>query len=389
VLGASLAGGGARDGAGWLGAGSFEHSGRRLSFALRVQVAGRDFRQIGDSAGIERPRLREFAQLGLGLGRAGSLSAALVREHDFDAPARRVYSLTHNLGIGAGFLGMNLSYSDGAGGSRSAYLNYTLPLGATRSVGAALRYDDALPPPDTALGAELQRAVPLDSGYGYRLGGTTAGSYDAAWIQNLAPLAIEADAARFAGISAQRLSLRGGAAYLGRELRATRAVQDSFALVDAAGIGGLTVYVDNQPVTRTDAAGRALVRNLRPYEANRIGIDATQLPLDTRIDAETIDIVPAWRSGALVRLPVERVRGAEFRLLQRGDVPVPAGATVRFQGADFPVGLDGHTYVTGYDHGLAARAQWPGGHCVFRVPPPPPDDPLPQLGDILCRNAAE
>ena len=389
VLGASLAGGGDDGGTGWFGAGSFEHSGRRFSLALRAQVADRAFRQIGDSAATDRPRLRELAQLGLGLGRAGNLSAAVVSEHYFSAPRRTVYSLTHNLGVGRGFLGLNLSYAAADTRSRSAYLNYTLPLGDARSAGASLRYDDALPPPDTAIGAELQRAAPLGSGYGYRLSATSAGGYDAGWIQQYEPLAIEADVARFAGISAQRLALRGGATYMGGDLRATRAVNDSFALVDADGIGGLTVYVDNQPVTHTDANGQALVRNLRPYEANRIGIDATQLPLDASIGAEAIEVVPAWRSGALVRLPVERVRGGEFRLILRGGAPVPAGATVHFKGGDFPVGLDGQTYVTGYDHGFAGEAHWPGERCVFRVPPPPLDDPLPQLGDIVCRAVGE
>lgn len=389
VLGASLAAGGDGSGTGWLGAGSFERSGRRLSLALRAQVAGRAFRQIGDAAGSERPRLRQLAQIGLNLGRAGSLGAAVGHEAYFAAPAQRIYTLTHNLGVGRGFLGLNLGYTDGAARSRSAYLTWTLPLGNARSAGASLRYDDTLPPPDTALGLELQRAAPPGSGYGYRLSATSAGSYDAAWIQQFEPLAIEADAARFAGISAQRLTLGGGATYLGGALRASRTVDDSFALIDAGGIGGLTVYVDNQPVTRTDARGQALVRKLRPYEANRIGIDAGQLPLDASVGAESIEVVPAWRSGALVRLPVERVRGGEFRLVQRGGAAVPAGASVRFKGAEFPVGLDGLTYVTGYDHGLAGEARWPGGRCVFRVPPPPVDDPLPQLGDIACRAVGE
>lgn len=389
VLAASLASGGDRTGTGWLAAGGFEHSGRRFSMIVRAQVADRAFRQIGDVPGIDRPRLRELAQLGLNLGRAGNLSAALVNENYFSAPAQRVYTLTHNLGVGRGFLGLNLSYADGTTRSRSAYLNYTLPLGDARSAGASLRYDDALPPPDTAVGAELQRATPLGSGYGYRLSATSAGSYDAAWIQQFEPLAVEADVARFAGISAQRLTASGGATYLGGALRATRAVHDSFALVDAGGIGGLTVYADNQPVALTDESGQALVRNLRPYEANRISIDAAQLPLDTHIGAETIEVVPAWRSGIRVRLPVERVRGGEFRLVQRDGAAVPAGAVVHFKGADFPVGLDGHTYVTGYDHGLAGEARWPGGRCLFRVPPPPLEDPLPQLGDIACRAAGE
>jgi outer membrane usher protein len=149
------------------------------------------------------------------------------------------------------------------------------------------------------------------------------------------------------------------------------------------------VFVDNQPVTRTDALGHALVRNLRPYEANRIGIDATQLPIDASVGAQSVEVVPAWRSGALVQMPVQRERGGLFRLVRKDGTAVPPGAVVRFNGVEFPVGLDGRTYVTGYDHGLGGEALWDGGRCLFRVDPPPPDDPLPYLGNIACRAAGE
>jgi hypothetical protein len=34
---------------------------------------------------------------------------------------------------------------------------------------------------------------------------------------------------------------------------------------------------------------------------------------------------------------------------------------------------------------MAASARWEGGHCNFRLPPPPPDEPLPDMGTIECR----
>ena len=389
VLSASVAGGGDGTGSGWLGAAGFEHSGRRFSLTLRAEIASSGFRQVGDAPGADRPRQRQLLQTGFNLGPAGNLSIAVVNESHFIAPTHRVYTAAHNLALGRGFLGLSLSVVDGASRSRSAYLNYTLPLADMRSAGASLRHDTALPAPDTELATELQRSAPPGSGYGYRLSASSAGNYDAGWIQQFEPLALEADAARYARASAQRLSVTGGATFIGGELRASRAVNDSFALVDAGGISGLTVFVDNQPVTRTDATGHALVRNLRPYEANRVGIDATQLPIDASLAAESVEVVPAWRSGALVRMPVQRERGGLLRLVRRDGSAVRAGAVVRFNGAEFPVGLDGRTYVTGYDHGLAGEARWDGGRCVFRVEPPPPDDPLPDLGDVACRAAGE
>jgi len=86
----------------------------------------------------------------------------------------------------------------------------------------------------------------------------------------------------------------------------------------------------------------------------------------------------------IARFPVERSQGATLRLVSEDGKPVPVGATVTLKGADFPVVLDGKVYVTGYDHGIAADASWSGGHCRFRLPPPPSDEPLPDLGTIRC-----
>ena len=146
------------------------------------------------------------------------------------------------------------------------------------------------------------------------------------------------------------------------------------------------MYVENQLTTHTDAGGRALLYNLRPYEANRISIVPEDLPLDTAIAAAATILAPPYRSGVIARFPVERVRGGTFRLVMEDGSPVPAGATVTLQGASFPVVLNGVVYVTGFDHGVSAEAAWSGGRCLFRLEPPPPDDPLPDMGTIRCKS---
>jgi outer membrane usher protein len=156
--------------------------------------------------------------------------------------------------------------------------------------------------------------------------------------------------------------------------------------VDVDGIADVPVYVDHQLVTHTDKQGRALLHYLLPYQANRINIEPTELPLDTQIDNQTLTVVPSYRSGVIARFPVSHVRGATFRLIDESGNAIPVGAQVSFNGKVFPVTYDGVTYVTGYDHGMRGRVSWQGGSCDFRVrPPDTQDDPLPDLGDVKCR----
>jgi outer membrane usher protein FimD/PapC len=98
-----------------------------------------------------------------------------------------------------------------------------------------------------------------------------------------------------------------------------------------------------------------------------------------------VQVVPPYRSGIVVHFPIKRVRSGLFRLQRADGSAVPPGAVVRFQGEDYPVGLEGLTYVTNYDHGTTGEARWNGGHCSFRLPPPA-DESQPDLGVISCRN---
>jgi outer membrane usher protein len=212
-------------------------------------------------------------------------------------------------------------------------------------------------------------------GSGYRLSLSTAGNYDADWRQQFRSADLEVEAARNGVEDGRSANLSGAMTFIDGQINTTRSVNGSFAMVDVAGLADVPVYVENQLTTYTDQSGRALLYNLRPED----------LPLDTTIGASSTIMAPPYRSGVIARFPVERVRGGTFRLITDDGSPVPAGASVKLQGTLFPVVLDGMVYVTGYDHGMQAEAMWSGGHCSFRLQPPPPDDPLPDMGTIQCR----
>lgn len=363
-----------------------QHVDERLSIMLQAQHASPGFRDVGDVSGLLQPQERYIAQAGWSMARAGSLQAAFVEQRNADDTRQQTSALTYQVNVGHGSLGINASRTTGNTRDSSFYAFYSLPLGERSSSSTTARYDSQQQAPKGALLETLQKSPPLGTGDGYVLSAGTDGSYNAEYVRQNDALTLDVAAARYAQESAQRLTLSGGAIFLDGELRAVRTVTDSFAMVDVGGIPDMTVYLENQPVGRTDESGVALVPNLRSFDVNRLSIDPLQLPLDATVTDTQVQTVPPYRSGTLVYFPVKRVRSGVFTLQRTDGSPVPAGAVVKFQDEEFPVGLEGLTYVTNYDHGTTGEARWNGGQCTFRLPPPPAGRTQPELGVVACRS---
>ena len=393
VVNVTAANGGDSNGSGWLSGIGIEHRGTNTSVVAGSQWATRDFSQVGDPFNPAlRIRQRNLIQTGIGMGRFGSLSLAYVRQTYRDSPDQQTLGLTDSINFGRiGSLNLTLTrtrtaayLSTAAQDSTTAYLIFVLPLDGRRAATLSAVGGSGVGAPNNELVASLTESPPVGPGSGYRLSASSAGNYDADWRQQFSSDDLEFEAARNAGIEGRSAYLSGAVTLLDGRLDTTRTVNGSFAVVDVAGLANVPVYVENQLTTHTDADGKALLYNLRPYEANRISIAPEDLPLDTAIAATSTIMAPPFRSGVIARFPVERIHSGTFRLITDDGKPVPVGAVVELMGSLFPVVQDGMVYVTGYDHGTAAEASWTGGHCRFRLEPPPPDDPLPDMGTIRC-----
>ncbi|HEY0801581.1 MAG TPA: fimbria/pilus outer membrane usher protein [Steroidobacteraceae bacterium] len=399
VINVTAADGGDSRGSGWLRGIGIEHRGTNTSFIVNSLWATRDFAQVGEPFDPAlRMRQRSLVQTGMGLSRFGSLSLAYVRETYRDSPTQQTLGLTHSISFGrSGMLNLTLTrtrtaaeFSGGsAQSSTSAFLTFILPLDNRRAATLMTVGGSGSGAPENEAIASLTQSPPIGPGSGYRFSASTAGNYDADWRQQFHSADLELEVARNQGFDGRSAYLSGAMTFLDGQLNTTRSVNGSFAMVDVAGLADVPVYVENQLTTHTDASGRALLYNLRPYEANRISITPEDLPLDTSIAASSAIMAPPYRSGVIARFPVERVRSGTFRLITDDGKPVPVGAVVTLKGATFPVVMDGMVYVTGYDHGMSAEARWSGGHCNFRLEPPPPDDPLPDMGTIQCRAISD
>ena len=398
VINFTAANGGDSSGSGWLSGVGIEHRGTNTSFIAGSLWATRDFSQVGEPLNpAMRMRQRSLLQTGMGLGRFGSLSLAYVRQAYRDSPTQQTLGLTHSIRFGrTGALNLTLTRTrtaedlwSRAQSSTSVYLIFVVPLSNRRAATLAAVGGSGPGSAANEVIASMTMSPPVGTGSGYRFSASTAGNYDADWRQQFHSADLEVEVARDQGFDGRSAYLSGAMTFLDGRLDTTRSVNGSFAMVDVAGLANVPVYVENQLTTHTDGNGRALLYNLRPYEANRISITPEDLPLDTSIGASSTIMAPPYRSGVIARFPVERVRSSTFRLITDDGKPVPVGAVVTLKGAQFPVVLDGLVYVTGHDHGMAAQANWSGGHCRFRLEPPPADDPLPDMGTVRCHAGAD
>jgi outer membrane usher protein len=384
IVNAQVAAGGDSAGAGFLAGLGIEHSGDRISAFAQTQYASRSFVQSGMADLLYKPRQRTFAGMGFDFGRRGNLQVAYGLQSFYDSATVQTLGLSYSLSMGAlGYLGLFASHSIADQQDTSLLLNWTLALGDRRTLSASLQQTSA-PNGGFQATTSLQRDLPAGSGVGYRVSLTSNDEQDAYLAYQSDVGTAEVNYARRNGESGVRVGASGGLAITAAGVIPARSLQQSFAVVQVADYEGLTVFLDNQPVGRTDEQGRVLIPVLRPYERNEISVDPRQVPMDGSLSQRAIGVTPAYRSGALVRFPVERAMAATMRLVQSDGSPVPAGAQATVGTTSFPLGLDGMLYIEGLNDAARMHVTWAGDQCLAQVRRPAGDDPVPDLGDVRC-----
>lgn len=386
----SAAGSHSDRGNGLLSAAEFERQSRRFSVNLRTQAASADFARLGMPPGLRAPIRLSEARVGFPLPGAGTVGLGYVDQHHRGRPDIRLASLSYQVNAGPGSLLVSAFRIESFDGvrrvERALSVTFIMPLdGRTSASVSGVRQAR-----NSYGTAQVQRNLPAGEGVGYRLlaqsgtgelvqGGVSAQSAIGTYT---------AEAAHSGGETAYRLGAAGGLAWLDGRAFLTRRLSDSFALVRVGEYAGVRVYADNQPVTRTDAEGSALVPRLRAYDRNLLRVEQADLPLDAEIGAIEREAVPYFRSGLVVSFPVRPARGALLRLILEDGKTPPPGAQARLEdrAERFPVGLDGKVYLTGLAPTNRGRAEWNGRRCVFELRVPETSDPLPELGTVLCRE---
>ncbi|MGH7398253.1 MAG: fimbria/pilus outer membrane usher protein, partial [Candidatus Rokuibacteriota bacterium] len=254
---------------------------------------------------------------------------------------------------------------------------------------------------------EVQRSLPLGTGYGYRVQAsrlerdvpaTAAEGSDRTVEYNGLAIAQHQSRYGFYEASYQRsddrnstmLTAAAGVVAIGGGVHLSRPVQDGFALIDV-GVPGVRGYLNNQEIGRTGSRGKLLVPNLLPYYGNRLGIADQDIPIDYSISTTERMVAPPVRGGSVVSFPARRIQAFVGHVLMeipgRTVTPSYGQLTVTADGQTYesPIGRDGEFYLESLPPGRhPAMIEHKEGTCRFTLEAPPSPASLVEVGTARC-----
>ena len=367
----------------------FDRQGLRSSASFEVRGASQNFRQLGLETGVKPYKIQVAANWSTSFDNGHSFGVGIASISQFDNT--RISTLSGNYAMRIGERNnLNMTASRAIAGTTGSAmgLTFTMPLGGSRLLNSSVSHHnggtDAFasylqnPSPENPLGWRLLAGAQGDNAR------AEAGSYYTGRFG-----AVTADVSATRDQKAARLGANGGLVFTDGRLFPTRRVDESFAVVEVAGYGGVGIGIGSNVLARTDANGIALVPRLNPYQNNSIRLDPRELPLNAEIESIEQIAVPAWRSAVKVVFPVRTGRGALIKINFDDGQPAPPGAIVKIDGdkQEFYVARRGEAFVTGLKPVNRLILHWENQKCMFDVKlgADVPDEII-RMGPILCKG---
>ncbi len=360
-----------------------QRQGKYFSFGLDTKVASAEFSRLGMLAGedavLKQNHLyASFNRLGVGNLNFNYNSQKYNSGFDLKFVAANYGFRAFEQGY-LQFSAMHFLEQD----KTSLAISLSLPLGNNKSTSMSMSQTQS----QRQSQMQLQRSLPMGSGFGYTLRtniGETEQQQAGFSFQN-DYFTSQIDLAHRDQQMQMRGNVKGGIALMGGSLFASRSIDNSFVMVRIPGFSNVRIYAENQEITQTNAKGRALVSQLRPYERNHISLQQADLPMNAKIKSLAMDVYPSYRSGVILDFPVTASRQAFFRLLDQTGEPIPIGAVVvNPQGDYFPVGARGEVFLFDLDERNDLVVQWQDHSCQFGFDFSQIKEPGEQLQEIIC-----
>ena len=358
--------------------------------AIRSQWASSGFTQVGQQTAQSSPADITIANLSYTTKSSGSFNVSFINQVNRDIASNRLLTLGYGLSLGQiGSISITALKDYLNNGEITIFCMYSVPLGKTTTASVSAQSQRGGSAGGTNnFTSTLQRSVPSAAGYGYSLQARSNGANLGSYTQQTEFGNYTASVAQQSGFSSTSFDVNGGVAALGSEVFMSRRIDQSFGVATIPDYPDVTILADNQPVAKTNKDGVALVPRLRAYDRNIISIEPVDIPLDATIQGVKVEAVPYYRSGIAVKFPIERSNSATFTLkLEDGD-DVPLGASILMDGKKdvFSVGEGGWVYVANLGPLSKLHATWQDQRCNFEIKFAPSNDPLPDLGTVICKG---
>jgi len=358
-----------------------------ISFGGLFQYTSPHFATLGLLPQYDRPLLAANLFAGIQLTERVSITPSLIYNDFRDAGRSWAASVIGMLQLGHGLnlqINVSRSYSVATRTATDVYVALNWAFGST----IATAFHDSY----MGEGVNVQRGLPLGPGYGYQVQAQTG-----PLPQGLAQFQYngdygyyELDESNVGGHNLASLTLAGGLVAIGGNVFATRPIQDSYALIRVPDVKGVTGYLSNQPMGKTDSNGDLLVPDLISYYGNDLAIKDTDIPVNYDVGATHLTVATPYRGGAVVTFPVSRrqaflgrlkiSRGGKLEIPSFGEIDVAAPGK-----PSSPIGRRGEFYLENIPPGrYRAVVHSSAGDCQMTLQIPKSSANVVKLGDLTC-----
>lgn len=359
------------------------------SASLQAQGASRGFRQLGDTDDQLQTRLQMAGNVAYATQHWGSFGLGLASLQRYDTPRLTTVSANYTLRIGRkASISAYVTRALSGGAGTSVAVSVSVPLDEGRLVSASAAGRSG----STEAYVTASQVATEDKGLGWRvMGGEHQGTAhtEGGLYYGGRHGRVSADVSAEPGQWALRAGATGGLVFADGHFFATRKVDQSFALAEVAGYGGVGIGLGSNMLSRTDSAGIALIPQLSPYRENLIRLDPRELPVSAEIDSIEQVVVPSYRSAVKAVFPVRSGRGALLKFTLEDHEPAPAGALVNIVGdeREFYVARRGEAFVTGLQPRNRLRLTWKNQACTMEIDlPPAANDEIARIGPFECKG---
>jgi outer membrane usher protein len=302
-----------------------------------------DGRLFGSSA---PPKARDQISISVPLNfDASHLNFSFTNAETAEGDKQRVFGVSYSRRVFADST-LSISAIKNLDGGVGVYAGLYVPIGPRMSATTSMISQDG----DNSIGQTVSRNQGQQVGdYGWSIGRRQSedpiNSASASYRSAVANVSGRVD--QRANLARANVTVDGALVAAGGGVFAANHIDDAFAIVDA-GAPGVSVQYENRPVGRTNKSGKLLLPRLRAYQDNHISIDPNDLPLDAIINDTRNTVMPADRSGIVVKFDVNAdANAALVTFLGSDGKPIEMGATGTMKaGADpFVVGYDGQALL--------------------------------------------